>query len=75
MTSPTKNGINVRAAVADWHAKYYSANLMTAAVYGKHTLDELQQLVVDCFSPVASQDLKAPEFPPDVFGDKVNTVV
>lgn len=71
MTTPTKSGIDVRAAVADWHAKFYSANLMTAAVYGRHSLDELQQLVVECFSPVATQDLSAPEFPADVFKDEV----
>lgn len=75
MTTPTQNGIDVRAAVADFHARYYSANLMTAAVYGRHTLDELQQLVVECFSPVASQDLKAPEFPADVFTDEVSSKV
>lgn len=44
---------------------------MTAAVYGRQTLDELQQLVVDAFSPVVDQQLPVPAFPPDVFCDEV----
>lgn len=49
----------------------YSANVMTAAVYGRHSLDELQQLVVDAFSPVEDQQLPVPSFSPDVFCDEV----
>lgn len=48
-----------------------SANVMTAAVYGRHTLDELQALVVDAFSPVVDQQLPVPSFSPDVFTDEV----
>jgi hypothetical protein len=44
---------------------------MTAAVYGRHSLDELQQLVVDAFSPVVDQQLPVPDFSPDVFTDQV----
>lgn len=44
---------------------------MTAAVYGRHSLDELQQLVVDAFSPVEDQQLPVPSFSPDVFCDEV----
>lgn len=61
----------MRAAVADFHSKYYSANLMTAAVYARHSLDKLQELVVQVFGGVANQGLKAPEFPPDIFRDEV----
>lgn len=50
-----------------------SANVMTAAVYGRHSLDELQQLVVDGFSPVVDQQLPVPAFSPDVFTDDVST--
>lgn len=48
-----------------------SANVMTAAVYGRHSLDELQALVVDAFSPVVDQQLPVPSFSPDVFTDEV----
>jgi secreted Zn-dependent insulinase-like peptidase len=44
---------------------------MTAAVYGRHSLDELQQLVVEAFSPVENKQLPRPSFPPDVFCDEV----
>jgi hypothetical protein len=48
-----------------------SANVMTAAVYGRHSLDELQQLVVEAFSPVENKQLPVPAFSPDVFCDEV----
>jgi secreted Zn-dependent insulinase-like peptidase len=44
---------------------------MTAAVYGRHSLDELQALVVDAFGPVVDQQLPVPSFSPDVFTDEV----
>jgi secreted Zn-dependent insulinase-like peptidase len=71
LTTPTKAGIDVRAAVADWHSRHYSANLMTAAVYGRHSLDELQQLVTDAFAGVTNTGLQAPQFPADLYTDKV----
>lgn len=71
LTAPTKAGIDVRAAVADWHARHYSANLMTAAVYGRHSLDELQQLAAEAFSGVANTGLAAPQFSEDLYTDEV----
>jgi hypothetical protein len=35
MTAPTAAGVDVRARVAEFHARHYSANLMRLAVYGK----------------------------------------
>jgi insulysin len=72
LTTPTKAGIDVRAAVADWHARHYSANLMTAAVYGRHSLDELQQLVTDAFLGVTNTGLQAPQFTGDLYTDEVS---
>jgi secreted Zn-dependent insulinase-like peptidase len=74
LTTPTKAGIDVRAAVADWHAKHYSANLMTAAVYSRHSLDELQQLVTEAFAGVTNTGLQAPQFPEDLYTDEVRRV-
>jgi insulysin len=74
LTTPTKTGIDVRAAVADWHARHYSANLMTAAVYGRHSLDELQQLATDAFAGVTNTGLQAPQFPEDLYTDEVSCV-
>eukprot|EP00882_Tetradesmus_deserticola_P025473 GHRQ01027984.1.p1 GENE.GHRQ01027984.1~~GHRQ01027984.1.p1 ORF type:complete len:215 (+),score=52.22 GHRQ01027984.1:443-1087(+) len=71
LTTPTKAGIDVRAAVADWHARHYSANLMTAAVYGRHSLDELQRLVTHAFEGVANNGLQVPQFPSDLYTDEV----
>jgi hypothetical protein len=40
-------------------------------VYGRHTLDELQALAVEAFSPVVNQELPTPSFTPDIVTDEV----
>jgi hypothetical protein len=35
MTGPTAAALDVRARVAEFHARHYSANLMRLAVYGR----------------------------------------
>jgi secreted Zn-dependent insulinase-like peptidase len=49
-----------------------SANLMRAAVYGRHSLDELQALAVEAFTPVVNQELPTPSFTPDIVTDEVS---
>ncbi|KIZ01680.1 insulysin [Monoraphidium neglectum] len=67
MTAPTAAGVDVRARVAEFHARHYSANLMRLAVYGKETLDELEAMVRSQFGAVANNNLPVPSFPEDVF--------
>lgn len=66
-TKPKSQGIDVRQAVVDFHDRFYSANLMKLAVYGRESLDNLEALVRGCFSEVPSHQLAVPEFPTDVF--------
>lgn len=49
---PKAAGIDVRAELLKFHARYYSANLMRLVVLGRAEIDELQQMVVDQFSLV-----------------------
>ena len=68
---PKASGIDVRAAVAEFHAAHYSANLMRLAVYGRNSLDELQSMVTELFSEVPNQQLPVPSFPGDLYLDEV----
>ncbi len=43
---------NVRAELIDFYNKYYSANLMTLAVLGKESLDQLEKIVRQRFSSI-----------------------
>jgi insulysin len=63
--------VDVRAAVADFHASHYSANLMKLAVYGRQPVGELAALVERLFSGVPNKDLAVPKFAVDVLQDKV----
>lgn len=46
----------------DFHAKYYSANIMNLVVTGKHTIDQLEQWVLEKFSPVVNKDVELPDY-------------
>jgi insulysin len=51
---PARLGIDVRAALLEFHARHYSANRMTLAVVGRESLDELQHLVEQLFGSVCN---------------------
>jgi insulysin len=69
---PKASGLDVRAAVAEFHSSHYSANLMRLAVYGRQPLEELQSMVSELFSEVPNQHLQVPSFPGDLYLDEVS---
>jgi hypothetical protein len=65
----------------DFHARYYSANLMKLVVIAREPLDELQALVTELFSPVVNKDVTAhlafearTPWTPDTLGKEVCVV-
>lgn len=52
-------GIDLRQALLDFHARHYSANLMTLAILGRESLDDLQALVQSKFSAVKTTNAVA----------------
>jgi len=50
---------NIRSALIDFHGKYYSANLMTLCIAGKHSLDDLEKLCIEHFSSIENKNVKA----------------
>ncbi|KAG5874566.1 hypothetical protein JTB14_019568 [Gonioctena quinquepunctata] len=60
ITLPKENNINVREKLLEFHQKWYSSNIMSLAVLGKESLDELEEMVVDLFSGVENKDVESP---------------
>lgn len=59
---PLANGVNVRDELIKFQEKWYSANIMSLAVYGKETLDELETMVVSKFSGIVNKNVVAPRW-------------
>ena len=51
---PEAKGIDVRQQLVEFHARHYRAPAMQLVVLGGQSLDELQEMVVESFSGVAS---------------------
>ncbi|MDR2213674.1 MAG: insulinase family protein [Pseudomonadales bacterium] len=54
------DGVTLRQALLDHYDRYYSANLMSAAILGGETLDELEALARRYFSAVPNHERAAP---------------
>ncbi|MEE4190583.1 MAG: insulinase family protein, partial [Halieaceae bacterium] len=69
-TLADRPGHAVRDDLLKFYAEYYSANLMTLAVLGSESLDELEAMVRDIFAPVPNhqvsiEDIEAPLYTPE----------
>ncbi|CAG9106501.1 unnamed protein product [Plutella xylostella] len=60
---PKEKGIDVRAELLKFHGAWYSADIMTLAVCGKESLDELEALVTPLFSAIEEKGVTAPTWP------------
>jgi insulysin len=69
----------VRTALLEFHARYYSANAMTLAVYGRESLDELEAMVAGLFGALPDKQrtldvCETPPFLPDAFQVRARVV-
>ncbi|XP_069140604.1 insulin-degrading enzyme-like isoform X1 [Argopecten irradians] len=72
---PIANGINIRDALLNFHAKHYSSNIMSVCVLGKESLDELSEMVVPMFTEVEDKAAKVPEWTDHPYGsDQLKTI-
>ncbi|CAE8672414.1 unnamed protein product [Polarella glacialis] len=58
---PEKLGIDVRAALLDFHQRYYSANLMRLVIVGREEPEELLAMAMERFAPVVDSGATVPE--------------
>uniref|UniRef100_A0A1S4H4P4 Insulin-degrading enzyme n=1 Tax=Anopheles gambiae TaxID=7165 RepID=A0A1S4H4P4_ANOGA len=72
--SPKLNSINVRNELMTFHNKWYSSNIMSLAVFGQESLDDLEALVIKFFSQIENKQVVAPRWPDMPYGDdQLNT--
>lgn len=76
---PKAQGINVRDELLKFYEKWYSANIMCLAVYGKEKLDELEEMVIPRFAEIANKNVTSPRwtdhpFLPEHYANKVSIV-
>lgn len=64
---PLEKAINVREELMKFHQKWYSANIMCLAVFGKESLDELEKMIVELFSQIHNKDIKVENWGADPF--------
>ncbi|PIA15917.1 a-pheromone processing metallopeptidase Ste23 [Coemansia reversa NRRL 1564] len=55
-------GVDLRSRLLEFHARYYSADIMRLVVVGRDSLDQLAEWVVDKFSHIKSKGLTKPLF-------------
>uniref|UniRef100_A0A8D8HZA3 Insulin-degrading enzyme n=1 Tax=Culex pipiens TaxID=7175 RepID=A0A8D8HZA3_CULPI len=60
LEDPKLSKINIREELMKFHSKWYSANIMSLAVFGKESLDELESMVVSMFSDIENKNVTSP---------------
>ncbi|KAJ1837353.1 metalloprotease, partial [Coemansia sp. RSA 486] len=55
-------GVDLRGELLDFHAKYYSADIMKLVIVGRDSLDQLTEWAVSNFSPIRSKGMTKPVF-------------
>lgn len=59
----------VRDELLEFYDKYYSANIMTLAIYGPQSLDELESWVREQFTPIENRQAQRPVYDAELFAD------
>ncbi|MFT5482461.1 MAG: insulysin [Halieaceae bacterium] len=68
-TLSDREGATIRGDLLDFYQRWYSANIMTLAVIGRESLDEMQAIVEAKFSAVPNQNTKLEQVKEPLFVD------
>ena len=60
LNNPLDRGQNIQTELLKFHEKYYSSNIMSLAVFGRESLDELAEMIVPLFSQVENKHIPVP---------------
>ncbi|XP_036326734.1 insulin-degrading enzyme-like [Rhagoletis pomonella] len=66
---PKSKNIDVREELLKFHKKWYSSNIMSLAVLGKESLNDLEDMVIEKFSTIENKNVEIPTFPPEPFAE------
>lgn len=74
-----EEGVRVRDELIRFHERWYSANIMCLAVYGREKLDDLERMVLDKFAGIVNKEVEVPVWPqhpwrPEDRGTRVSVV-
>lgn len=58
--NPKNKGLDVQKALQQFHNQWYSSNIMTLAIIGKESLDDLEMLTYEIFSDIQNKNVTAP---------------
>ncbi|XP_063697164.1 insulin-degrading enzyme [Culicoides brevitarsis] len=73
--TPKEQGIDVRKELFKFHEKWYSSNIMSLAILGKESLDELEDMVVQKFSPIMNKNIDHEVYDPKPYlNDRLGTL-
>lgn len=53
---------SIRDELLEFHKKWYSSNIMNLCVYSNHSIEELEKLVHENFSPIINKNVVVPSF-------------
>uniref|UniRef100_A0A1A9ZU27 Insulin-degrading enzyme n=1 Tax=Glossina pallidipes TaxID=7398 RepID=A0A1A9ZU27_GLOPL len=67
---PKSKNIDVRKELLSFHKKWYSANIMSLAVLGKESLNELEMMIIEKFSEIENKNVDVPKWPPQPFDEE-----
>lgn len=59
---PKEKSIDTRRQLIEFHKKWYSSNIMSLAIFGKESLDELEEMTIKYFSPIENKSVKVPRW-------------
>ncbi|KNC32106.1 Insulin-degrading enzyme [Lucilia cuprina] len=66
---PKQNNIEIRDELLKFHKQWYSSNIMSLAVIGKETLDELEDMVMEKFSEIENKNVEVPHWPREPYDE------
>jgi len=60
LEKPKEQNLDLRQALLDFHSKYYSSNIMTLAVLGEESVDDLEKMVREKFQNITNKHVEMP---------------
>lgn len=66
---PKEKGLDVRGELIKFHKQWYSANIMNLAIFGKESLDELEDMTLKYFSEIENKIVEVPKWSDDIYLD------
>lgn len=64
---PKEKNIDTRSELIKFHQKWYSSNIMSLSIFGKESLDDLEQLTLKYFSNIENKNVELPKWSDHIY--------